>query len=169
MKNARDERGARPRIRWAAAVALGAVVAIAPSLAWSQDRGQCARIEAPWPIVLPDGSAHEAGSLKLCLQQMWTPASGLHEIRVNGRSIGLFMSRVGTSEEPVEGVPVVVFQRNGTDEHYLVGYAWPDGETMRTYTLRRFGKAPRNVIARNSRLPLVESENTEILMAAPPL
>ncbi len=167
MKNARDERGARRRVRWAAAVALGAVVALSPSLAWSQDRGRCARVEAPWPIVLPDGSAHEAGSVKLCLQQMWTPASGLHEIRVNGRSIGLFMSRVGTSEAPVERVPVVVFRRNGTDEHYLLGYAWPDGEIMRTYLLHKFGKAPR-AIARKSRLPLLESETTEVLVAALP-
>ena len=168
MKNARRKREARRPARWAAPVVLGAVVVLAPSLAWSEDRGQCARIEAPWPMVLPDGSTHEAGSLKLCLQQMWTPASGLHEIRVNGRSIGLFMSRVGTSEEPVEGVPVVVFQRNGTDEHYLVGYAWPDGEAMRTYILRRFGEVPRE-IARNLRLPLLESENTEVLKAAPSL
>ena len=161
MKNPR-------RTRWTLTVALGVVVVLAPSLAWSQDRGQCALIEAPWPMVLPDGSVHEAGSLKLCLQQMWTPASGLHEIRVNGASIGLFMSSVGTSEEPVESVPVVVFQRNGTDEHYLVGYAWPDGEAMRTYILRGSGKAPRD-IAWNSPLPLLASENTEILMAAPPI
>ena len=167
MKNARGECGGRRRTRWAAAVALGAVVALAPSLAWSQDPGRCARVEAPWPMVLPDGSTHEAGSLKLCLQQMWTPASGLHEIRVNGRSIGLFMSRVGTSEAPVERVPVVVFQRNGTDEHYLLGYAWPDGEIMRTYLLHKFGKAPR-AIARKSRLPLLESETTEVLVAALP-
>ena len=52
MKNARDERGARWRTRCAAAVAVGAVMVLAPS-AWSQDRGQCARIEAPWPMVLP--------------------------------------------------------------------------------------------------------------------
>ena len=164
---ARNEHEALRRFRWAAAVALGAVVILAPSPAWSEDRGQCARIEAPWPIVLPDGSTHEAGSLKLCLQQMWTPASGLHEIRVNGMSIGLFMSRVGTSEGPVEGLPVVVFQRYGTDEHHLVGYAWPDGGAMRTYVLRKFGKAPRET-ARNSRLPLLESETTEILVAALP-
>ena len=81
MKNARGERIASGRARWAALVVVGAVVALAPSLTWSENRGQCALIEAPWPIVLPDGSTHEAGSLKLCLQQMWTPASGLHGSR----------------------------------------------------------------------------------------
>ena len=123
MKNVQDEHGACWRVRWAAAVALGAVVALAPSLAWSQNRGQCARIEAPWPMVLPDGSTHEAGSLKLCLQQMWTPVSGLHEIRVNGMSIGLFMSRVGTSEGPVEGNKDVRHRNvfRGSGEHVPAG------------------------------------------------
>ena len=167
MKNARGKPGTRWQVRWAAAMAVVAVVALAPSPAWTQDRGRCALIEAPWPVVLPDGSTHEAGSLKLCLQQMWTPASGLHEIRIDGMPIGLFMSRVGTSEGPVEGVPVVVFQRNGTGEHYLVGYAWPDGEVMRTYILHKFGKASR-AIARKSGLPLLESETTEVLVAALP-
>jgi len=167
MKNTRGEHGARPRLRWAAVLALGAVVVLAPSPAWSQNRGQCARIEVPWPVVLPDGSTHEAGSLNLCLQQMWTPASGLHEIRVNGKPIGLFMSRVGTSEGPAERVPVVVFQSNGTDERTLLGYAWPHGDVMRTYILHKFGKAPR-AIARKSGLPLLESETTEVLVAALP-
>ncbi len=167
MKISQSERGNRRQSRWAAAVALGAMVALAPSLTLSQDRGQCARIETPWPVVLPDGSTHEAGSLNLCLQQMWTPASGLHEIRVNGTSLGLFMSRVGTGEMPVEHMPLVVFQRNETDDRILLGYAWPDGAFMRTYILQRSGKAPR-AITRKSRLPLLESVTTEVLIAALP-
>jgi hypothetical protein len=167
MKNSRSECGRRRQTRWALTLALGAVVAFAPSLTWSQQRGQCARIDTPWPMVLPDGSIHEAGSLNLCLQQMWTPASGLHEIRVNGKSLGLFMSRVGTGEGPVEGMPVVVFQRNGTDERSLLGYAWPDGAVMKTYVLDGFGRSPRK-IARKAPLPLLESVTTEILIAALP-
>lgn len=168
MENTRNDRENRRQFRWAAAMILGALVFLAPSPAWSQDRGRCARIETPWPVVLPDGSTHDAGSMNLCLQQMWTPASGLHEVRVNGKSTRLFMSRVGTSEATVEGVPIVVFQRNETDEHHLIGYAWPDGSDMRTYILRRSGKAP-DLIATNSPLPLLTSGNTEVLMAAPTL
>jgi len=167
MQNVRGNAKPLRLVRRAATLGLVALVALAASPAWSQGRGQCAQIETPWPMILPDGSTHEPGPLKLCLQQMYTPSSGLHEIRVNGASIGLFVSRVGTSEQPVEGVPIVVFKRDGTDEHYLVGYAWPDGESMRTYVLRNAGMGSR-AIARNSQLPLFESESI-VLMAAPPL
>jgi hypothetical protein len=166
MTNTRNDR-VRRQSRWAAAVALGTVVALLPSMTWAQDRGQCARIETPWSVILPDGSTHEAGSLNLCLQQMWTPASGLHEIQVNGVSLGLYTSRVATSERPVEDMPVVVFQRTETDERQLLGYAWPDGEFMRTYILQGTGKSSR-AITRNSRLPLLESVTTEVLIAALP-
>ena len=167
MKSAREQRKAPRRSGWAMVVAMGVIGILSTSPALPQSRGQCAHIEAPWPMVLPDGLTHHAGVLKLCLQQMWTPASGLHEIRINGRTIGLFMSRIGTSEEPVQNAPVVVFQRNGTDELHLVGYAWPDGDSMRTYVLRGTGKAGR-AIARNASLPLLSSDNTEIVIAAPP-
>ncbi len=167
MKNGKMTRGILRR-SWRTIVALGVLLILASSPGWSQSRGQCVRIDAPWPMVLPDGSTHEAGTLNLCFQQMWTPSAGLHEIRVNGASIGLFQSRVGTSEGPVKNAPIVVFQRDGTEEHYLVGYAWPDGESMRTFVLSEFGKAPRR-ITRNEPLPLFSSENTEVLMAAPPL
>ena len=40
MMNGRNLYGTRCRVRWAAAIALGAAVLLAPSLAWSQDRGQ---------------------------------------------------------------------------------------------------------------------------------
>jgi len=166
MKNARAIGRAQRRARWLAGVALCTVVALAPSLVWSQDLGRCARVEVPWPIVLPDGSAHEAGSLKLCLQQMWTPVAGLHEIRVNGTAIGLFMSRVGRSEGPAAArAPIVVFRRNGTDEHYLAGYAWPDGEVMRTYALHKFGKVT-TATARRLSLPLLDPANAEVLLVA---
>ncbi|MHC4093932.1 MAG: hypothetical protein ACYSVY_27280 [Planctomycetota bacterium] len=165
MKQNRARNWVRRRGCWPIAVALGLVVALTSSPAWSESPGRCAKVEVPWPIVLPDGSAHEAGSLRVCLQQMWTPAAGLHEVRVNGTAIGLFMSRVGKSENPAEPGPIVIFQRNGTDEHYLVGYAWPDGETMRTYALHKFGKVT-NATARRLRLPLLDSPDNEILLAA---
>jgi len=43
-------------------MALGAVVVLAPSPAWSQERGRYALSETPRPIVLSGGSIHEAGA-----------------------------------------------------------------------------------------------------------
>jgi len=40
MKNGRNLYRTRCRVRWAAAIAVGAAVLLVPSLAWSQDRGQ---------------------------------------------------------------------------------------------------------------------------------
>jgi hypothetical protein len=152
-------------------VALGAVVAIVPSLAWTQGAGRCIRVETPWPVVLPDGSAHQAGTLRLCLRHEWTPVTGLHEIRVDGTSLGLFMSRIGKSEGRSERDPLVVFQRNVNEQHRLVGYAWPEGEVMRTFTLRQVDESPREIPRgtarkRNKRLPLIDSDETKVLVAA---
>jgi hypothetical protein len=146
------------------AVSVLALVALAAQPALSETRDACARFEIPWAMTLPDGTTHESGDMTLCLQQMWTPASGLHEIRIDGASSGLFMSRAGESEGLYSRSPLAVFERNGSADYRLVGYAWPDGDVMRTYMLHEFGKKP-SVIDRNTRLPLAESEKTAVLVA----
>jgi hypothetical protein len=166
MKNDRAERAKRREIGWLAALLLGVVVALGPSTAWAEEVGRCARAELPWAVTLPDGSTHDAGSLTLCLQQLWTPVSGLHEIRVNGHATGLFMSRLGRAEGPIEKTPVMVFAHPITsDEYRLVGYAWPDGDVMRTYTLRRSGKVPTTV-AKRARLPLLDRPDADTVQVA---
>ncbi len=124
-------------------------------------------IEAPFAMTLPDGKTHESGSLKLCLRQMFTPASGMHEIVVNGKSLGLHASRIGTSEEPADGLPVVVFQRDGDGAYSLIGYAWPDRGSMRTYVLGKIEPRQRAVAKRD--VQLFDRENIEVLTAAPSL
>ncbi len=165
MKNDRTGRDTRHEIGWWTALALGVVVALTPATARAEETGRCARADVPWPVTLPDGSTHDAGALALCLQQMWTPASGLHEIRVNGHPTGLFMSRLGNTEGPAESTPVMVFARNLSGEHRLIGYAWPDGDVMRTYTLRKFGKVS-TVVARQERLPLLDRPDADIVLVA---
>ena len=150
---------------WLAALALGILVAFTPSPAWAEQTGRCARAAVPWPVTLPDGSVHDAGTLKLCLQQMWTPASGLHEIRVNEHPMGVFISRLGRTEGLVDTTPMMVFERSVTDRYSLIGYAWPDGDAMRTYTLRKFGKVSETVSKRAS-MPLFERPDTDIVLVA---
>lgn len=169
MKDTPGKQTALRRYHWAITVVLAAVVFLASAPALSQSRGECALVKAPWPMALPDGAIHGAGTLTLCLQQMWTPSTGLHEVRVNGKSLGLFMSSVGASEGPNNDLPLVVFRREQKDEEFrLLGYAWPDGDVMRTFILREFGRTPRSAATEVAQLPLVESETTAILVALLP-
>ena len=111
----------------------------------SESRGSCARAEIPWQSTLPDGTTRDAGALTLCLQQMYNPAAGLHEIRLDGSPVGMFMSRARESEGLYSRSPVLIFQRDEGGEHTLIGYAMPDGDVMQTYTLHPFGKRPPEV------------------------
>ena len=165
MRNDRTGRDTRQEIGWLVALALGIVVALTPSSALGEETGRCARADVPWSVTLPDGSTHDAGALRLCLQQMWTPASGLHEIRVNGNPTGLFMSRLGRTEGLVEATPIMVFARNPSGEHRLIGYAWPDGDVMRTYTLRKSGKTSAT-IAKRANLPLFDRSAADVVLVA---
>lgn len=105
------------------------------TLAVAQPKGRCANVVTPWPVVLPDGSAHESDSLQLCLMLKLNPVTGIHELRVDGMSRGMVRSRIGVSEGRTADDPIVVFRRTESDVHVLVGYAWPDGDTMRTFNL----------------------------------
>ena len=135
MKNARDIHGARCRARWAAAMALGAVVVLAPSPAWSQDRGQVALMETPQSKVLSDGSIQEAGSLTLRLQRRAT-ISFIPQ-KIDGTFIGVFTSLFGTSRGPAVSLRFVILQRNGRGEQDLVSYSGFGGGALGTSILRR--------------------------------
>jgi len=151
-------RHVRPTTRVATVVALSAAVLLAAVPAHAAGRGTCARAEIPWRMTLPDGSTREAGTLALCLQQMYNPAAGLHEIRLDGSPVGMFPSHAGESEGLYsDHRPVLIFLRNGAGEHTLVGYAVPHGETMQTYMLHTFGRQPAVVAsARGDRAGVLE-------------
>jgi hypothetical protein len=114
--------------------ALVAVLLLAAGASWLQAGGRCISVEVDSPIVLPNKSIHEAGSLRLCLRK-FSPTASLHETYVNGMPEGRLMSRDGTNEEEVEEFPYVVFRRNAADRLELIAYAWPDGDRMQTYLL----------------------------------
>ena len=126
-----------------------AILASAPATA--EGRGRCATVDVPWPVILPDGSTHPACRLTLCLKQIWSPVSGMHELRIDGMPVGLVLSRIGRSEGPAELTPTMLFRRDEREGFRLVGYAWPDGDTMRTYALQAIR---RRVPRRDRRPPL---------------
>ncbi len=129
------------------AVRFGVVLAVLVAVtlatpAWAKARGHCATAHVPWPLVLPDGSTHPPGPLKVCVQDFVNPVTGLHEIRVDSMRHGLFHSRAGMSEGKNSDHPILVFHRKPSGEHLLVGYAWPGRDRMHTYTLYALGGKP---------------------------
>jgi hypothetical protein len=66
-----------------------------------------------------------------------SPVSTLHTVYVAGRPAGLLEGRVGRSEGPAQRQPFVLFRRNTDAQFVLIGYAWPDGRNMETYSLAR--------------------------------
>ena len=106
-----------------------------PGAIWGQSLGDCIAVEVPAPMILPDGSSHEAGSLKICHDQMFSPIASLHATYVDGKPVGFLRSRRGFAEDDTEGRPYVLFQKTHRGELRLLGYAWPHGNRMATYLL----------------------------------
>jgi hypothetical protein len=86
------------------------------------------------PVGLPDGSAHPAGKLTVCVQRDLTPVSTLHVTYVNRQPVSLLTSRRGVSEGLVER-PYMMFRRTDGGRLQLYGYALPAGRHMITYLL----------------------------------
>jgi len=108
-----------------------------PSLAQAQQTGRCIRARVDAPIVLPDGSRHPAGALKICASRVHSPVAALHETRIDGRNVGLYPSRTGLNEETSSSAaePYLVFQRDAAGDMVLQGYAVPEGDRMRTFLM----------------------------------
>jgi hypothetical protein len=117
-----------------------AVLVASPSLI-AQQRGRCAVTELPGKLVLPDGTVHDAGEVKICFEGWHNPSSGRHVIFVDGKKWGYLLSRSGNSDKSTTQVPVFVFTPR-TEHHHvrLLGYAWPDGDGMSVHVLHRPGR-----------------------------
>ena len=115
------------------AVAVGLALVSVPVLA----SGRCVTVEVPAPFVRPDGRVHAPGSLKLCDSLRMSPVSTLHKVYLAGYPVGLLEGKVGRSEGRAEREPYVLFRRNADAQLVLIGYGWPDGRTMETYSLAR--------------------------------
>jgi hypothetical protein len=147
--------------------AVIAVALLASTIAQAGSSGRCARVEVPAQMILPDGTRHEAGTLRVCETQKLSPVATLHKTFVNGMPVGMFTSRTGTSEGQDHTQPFMVFERNSEGHLALVGLGWPEGDATRTFTMIG-SKQQRN--SRSSRQQeLARSDDEEqptVLMAA---
>ena len=103
----------------------------------------CASATIEEPFLLPDGSAREAGNLRLCRGEDFTPSQTLHVGYFDREAFGMLVgSPVGVAES--EGSPYLLFVRNEAGALLLAGYSLPSGEGMETFWLQPLkGGKPR--------------------------
>jgi len=136
----------RTRLLGLAAVAIATVLAM--PLAWSGGSGRCISASLPEALILPDGSVHEAGLLRICLEREFSPVAGLHRAYVDGRAVGRFLSRAGRSEAVDDDrQPFIVLRRTGDGPLVLEGYADPDGDRYRTYLVEPVDRDGYDVVS----------------------
>ena len=108
------------------AATVAGVILLSGGAAVAGESGRCFTAEVAAMIVLPDGSLHGPGKLKFCVTRMHSPVEALHHTSVDGRAIGLFRSRVGSSEGlGGEPTPFFVFARRIDGILELQGFAHP--------------------------------------------
>ncbi len=107
-------------------------------------RGRCVSADIPAPMILPDGSEHPAGELKLCVRHHHSPVTSLHEAYVGGSPVGLHSSRRGISEGRATSEPFMTFYRRPDGKLYLYGFALPGRERMEVHTLYATGRSTRS-------------------------
>ncbi len=118
--------------------------------AWAVVPTRCVSLDVPAPFVLPDGTAHAASPMKLCLDQNLNPVTGLHRVYVDGMPAGFLTSRVSNPEAPASAEPLVLFQ-NDAGRLRLVGYTVAFDGRIFSYRLRnsRAGHGTRWVTAQD--------------------
>lgn len=160
MASGRNDLGRRTSARVWVGVA---VLLLASGATLLHAGGRCISVEVSSPIVLPDKSVHEEGSLRLCLARAISPVSSIHETYVNGMPISMLLSRDGKSEGPGEPQPYVLFRKVSGERLELIGYAWPAGERMKTFVL---SQSARDVASLNTAIASENAAREEIVLLA---
>jgi hypothetical protein len=104
----------------------------------AQAAGTCTTATIDEPFRLPDGLLHDGGKLTLCHDRNRSPVAALHEVRVDGMGVGLFVSRSDTGEALFGGGhdrPYMMFRRIDGGELVLVGVATPLRDRMQLHFL----------------------------------
>jgi hypothetical protein len=76
--------------------------------------------DVPTDFVLPDGSKHPAGALRVCLQGRFNPAIDFRQISVAGNSAGLYQGKAFESEGERARRPVFYFRENTINQEWVL-------------------------------------------------
>lgn len=139
--------------RYRFVLAIGAALAMAVvggGAAAADSAGVCVVAQVSAPIVLPDGSEHPAGALKLCGGPAFSPVTVFQKTYVGGRVVGYFMSRSRQAEAEPGGPPLITFIKAEGGRLALAGYALPSGRRTTAYI---FEDVWRDVASRRPSIP----------------
>ena len=125
----------------AAVVVGGAVWAVVPA--------HCVALDVPAPFVLPDGTAHPAGELRICLSRNLNPVTGVHRIYLDGMPVGFILSRIVKPEIPRNSSPSALFL-GASGQLRLVGYTVAANGKVFSYRLCNGRMAPGAAVAANA-------------------
>jgi hypothetical protein len=131
----------RGPIRAAAAATCLFLLTLGATDAGAQSR-VCVRAPIAEPFLLPDGSLHREGLLRICLDHVYTPAAVLHTIVTADGSAGVFLGRRQVPEGRMEARSSwarFVFTRNESRTLSLLGYAVATGGATEIYWIRALG------------------------------
>jgi hypothetical protein len=108
------------RLLWIVFLVTAGAVAFA-TLATASET-PCVTAAVASPVRLPDGSLHEGGALTVCDVRTLSPVASFHRISIDGRAVGLFVSRRGASEAAADSAPTILFLDDDSGTLALIGY-----------------------------------------------
>ena len=101
--------------------------------------GPCFSVSVTDSVVLPDGSVHDAGVVRICVSHELSPVTAVHKVYVDREHVAMLVSKVGQGEALGDGNPVVMFNRDSRGRLHLAGFAAPEDGRMTNYLLHRAG------------------------------
>ncbi len=114
------------------------------------DVGRCLTAVVQDPIVLPDGKLVQPEHIRICYKVAYSPVMGLHEISIDGNTIGMYMSRSTDGPRPEQTLdanananadrPFLIFLRNARGELELYSYHRPAGDELHNHVFAVDGK-----------------------------
>jgi len=125
-----------PRVLRFSGLLTACVLLALPGIAQAGQR-LCTVATIQEPFVLPDGSEHAAGSLKICHLQHHYPSTDLLVSYVDGKNVGLLLGVAGHNESGPDAEPFMIFARDREGKLRLYGYALREAGGVATFTLHR--------------------------------